>query len=85
MMQFETEGMRFTFEGKNYISSMSATELYGNGIAGSDGYNISIKLPDGRFVRVNGWMESYPPQPCEVVMIGDDGIKKYPIAKLINN
>ena len=77
--------MKFKFEGKLYIASMSADEIYGTGRFGSDGYNIPIKLSDGRFVRVNEWMESDPPQPGEIVVIGDYGIKKYAIAKLVTN
>lgn len=52
-MQFKNKGMRFTFEGKNNIFSMSKIELYENGRFDSDGGNIPIKLPDGRFVRVD--------------------------------
>ena len=44
--------MRFTF-GNSYYTNMTAVELYGNGRYGSAGYNIPIKLPDGRFIRVS--------------------------------
>ena len=78
-------GMSFDFEGNRYRASKTASELYGNGIAYSEGFNIPIKLPDGRFVQVDGWMESYPPQACGVVIISGDGINNYATAELIND
>lgn len=83
-MQFKTGGMRFTFEDKSYIANMRERELYGNdGIAYSEGYNIPIKLPDGRFIRADGWLASYPPHACSFVVVSGDGINNYATAELI--
>jgi hypothetical protein len=78
-------GMQFKFEGNLYLASMTASELYGDGRAGSTGYNIPIKLPDGRFIRVSGWMESYPPQADGFVVINGDELERYATAELIDN
>lgn len=42
----------FIFEDKRYQVSIEAYEQSGN-----------IKLPDGRILEVDGWLESMPPQP----------------------
>ena len=83
-MQSEYRNMTFGFEGNRYRANMTASELYGNGIAYSPGFNIPIKLPDGRFVQVDGWMESYPPQACDIVLIDSDGIERYATAELLS-
>ena len=75
--------MTFRFEGNHYRANMTANELYGNGRANSEGFNIPIKLPDGRFIQVYEWMESYPPQAGGFVIISGDGIKKYATAELL--
>ena len=77
--------MRFRFEENLYLASMSASELYGDGSANSPGCNIPIELPDGRFIRANGWMESYPPQADGFVVISGDGIDLYATAELIRS
>ena len=83
-MQFKNEGMEFIFEGNHYRANMTANGLYGNGRSGSEGYNIPIKLPDGRFVRVNEWMETFRPQAGGFVIISGDGINKYATAELLS-
>ncbi|MGL6342044.1 MAG: hypothetical protein ACRC80_23220 [Waterburya sp.] len=82
-MRFRSNGMRFRFKGKHYVANMTASEIYGDGRAGSAGNNIPIQLPDGRFVKVDGWMESLPPQASGFVVINDDEIEKYATAELI--
>ena len=77
--------MEFIFEGNHYRANMTANGLYGNGRFGSEGFNIPIKLPDGRFVRVNEWRETFRPQACGFVIVSGDVINNYAIAELINN
>lgn len=77
-------GMVFVFEGKHYVSNMNEIELYGDGRAGSDGHNIPIKLPDGRFVRVNQWRLSCPPQPSRIGLMNGDDVKRYATSELID-
>ena len=84
-MQFETEGMMFEFEGNLYQASMTACELYGDGRFGSPNGNLPIKLPDGRFIEVDGWMESYPPQAGGFIVIKGDQINKYATAERIDS
>ena len=71
--------MRFNFEGNLYRANKTASELYGKGL------NIPIKLPDGRFIKANGWMASYPPQACSFEIINDNKVNKYAAAELVNN
>ena len=84
-MQSKYRNMTFRFEGNRYRANMTANGLYGNGRFGSKGFNIPIKLPDGRFVQVDEWRESYPPQACSFVIISGDGINNYATAELIND
>jgi hypothetical protein len=78
-------GMQFKFEGNLYLASMTASELYGNGRAGSTGNNIPIKLPDGRLIKVSEWMESYPPQAGGFIVINGDELDRYATAELLDN
>ena len=76
-----SRGMTFRFQGNYYITNMIASELYGDGVVGSPGYNIPIKLSDGRFIKVKQWRLSRLPQPGSFVVINGEGIDKYAIAK----
>lgn len=82
-MQYKYRNMEFIFEGNHYRANMTANGLYGNGRAGSPGFNIPIKLPDDRFVQVYEWMESYPPKAGGFVIISGDGITNHATAELI--
>ena len=46
--------IKFEFEGKTYKVGMEAYDK-----------NLII-LPDGRILKVTGWLESYPPQVYEI-------------------
>ncbi|MEM7594950.1 MAG: hypothetical protein AAF383_26215 [Cyanobacteria bacterium P01_A01_bin.83] len=75
--------MRFKFENKRYIANMSAREISGNGMAGSKDNNLPIKLPDGRFIKINGWRRSSPPKPNpSIKVVNDHGFEKYATAKV---
>ena len=83
-MQRKKRYMRFKFEGDRYITNMTSSEIRGNGIYGSRGGNIPIKLPDGRFVKVSGWRLSSPPKPRpKMFIVEDNGFDKYAVARLI--
>lgn len=84
MELYDNGKMQFRFEGNLYLASMSESELYGDGTFGSPYYSIPIKLPDGRFIRVNEWMLSYPPQAGGFVLINGNGIDIYATAELID-
>lgn len=49
--------IRFTFEGKRYTAPAA---FYDTGMA---------RLPDGRIVRPNTWLESLPPQPQGIAVV----------------
>ena len=84
-MQLKTNGMRFRFENKRYIANMTAREISGDDAAGSKNRNLPIKLPDGRFIQINGWRRSSPPKPVPncIKVIDDCGLEKYATAKMI--
>ena len=84
-MELKINGMRFRFENKRYIADMTASEISGDGVVGSKNHNLPIKLPDGRFIKVNGWRRSSPPKPrpdC-IKVVNDSRFKKYATAKMI--
>ena len=69
--------MVFRFEGCRYRANMTASEIYG-------GYwlysSLPIKLPDGRFVMVDGWTTSLPPHPDScIAILNFEGINQYKI------
>ena len=49
--------IRFVFEGKRYTAPAA---FYDTGLA---------RLPDGRIVRPNTWLESLPPQPQGIAVV----------------
>lgn len=60
----------FTFEGKQYETSMDAYRTN------------TIVLPDGRVLQANGWMESYPPQPDGLHLVGGTPAVEYIAPKM---
>lgn len=52
--------INFVFENEDYQVSMDAYDT-----------NKAIRLPDGRVLGVNGWLESYPPQAMGIHLIND--------------
>ena len=84
-MELKTNRMRFRFENKRYIADMTASEISGDGVVGSKNHNLSIKLPDGRFIMIGLWRLSLPPQPSSdyIEVVNNNGFKKYATAKII--
>ena len=64
---------------------MTASEIYGDGVAGSKNHNLPIKLPDGRFIIIGLWRLSCPPQPSSnyIEVVNDRGFEKYATVKMI--
>ena len=84
-MELKINAMRFIFENKRYIADMTASEISGDGVAGSKNHNLPIKLPDGRFIMIGLWRLSLPPQPSSdyIEVVNDSRFKKYATAKII--
>lgn len=84
-MEFKTNGMRFRFENKRYIANITASEIHGDGVAGSKNHNLPVKLPDGRFIKIGLWLLSNPPKPGSdyIEVVNDSGFKKYATAEII--
>lgn len=36
--------------------------------------NKDIKLPDGRILRANGWLEVFPPYPMSLSIVDSDNL-----------
>lgn len=57
----------FLFDGVVYDVSVDACRQGGN-----------IRLPDGRYLQVDGWFETWPPQPDIVGVAPDDVVRSRP-------
>lgn len=54
MQNYEPK-IRLCYDNEDYEVEMEAYDK-----------NLDILLPDGRVLSVNGWLESYPPQPMGI-------------------
>jgi hypothetical protein len=58
--------MTFTYDGIEYRVDVGANKIYQN--------DRFIRLPDGRYLKVGYWLESYPPIPQNLSEVESSGV-----------